>query len=114
MLERQCSESNPITRYRKAHAETALFWSRRLVGNVGASGRASGPARRCYAERQGRVVHDSLGQRPKDSGKANRPALKARFVSATDLHEGHPTGALNRAFSAGLSFDFESWGDAPG
>jgi len=54
------------------------------------------------AQRHGRSIHHQPGATSQDFDGSTRLALKARLF------------ALNRAFSASLSFDSNSWGGAPG
>ncbi len=55
---------------------------------------------------KGAAVTSKPGAAPQDHGNPKTPALKARFTSRGDQ--------LNRAFSACLHDDLNSWGDAPG
>jgi hypothetical protein len=57
-----------------------------------------------------RHSHQSLGQRPRVMKIEKTLALKARFTSAHQLDQRQ----LNRAFSACLHGDLNSWGAAPG
>jgi hypothetical protein len=51
------------------------------------------------------------GAAPQDYGNPKTRALKARFTFQDRFY---PEARLNRAFSACLHGDFNSWGDAPG
>jgi hypothetical protein len=51
------------------------------------------------------------GAAPQDYGNPKTRALKARFTFQGQFH---PEARVNRAFSACLHGDFNSWGDAPG
>jgi hypothetical protein len=54
----------------------------------------------------GRIRRGEPGAASQDHENPKTPALKARFTSRS--------GQLNRAFSACLHDDLNSWGDAPG
>ena len=51
------------------------------------------------------------GAAPQDYGNPKTRALKARFTFQDQFH---PDARVNRAFSACLHDDFNSWGETPG
>jgi len=51
------------------------------------------------------------GAAPQDYGNPKTRALKARFIFQDQFHA---EARVNRAFSAFLHGEFNSWGDAPG